>query len=280
MQNSEKYVLITGATSGIGLQTAKDLLNMGYKVLGTSRSKQKEDEAKKILGDNFYFIRGDLSSRKSLDNIAAKTKEYIGETGLYALVNNAGTFFSQYTLSEDNIEMQFAVNTTAPMYLSLMLYAEINKAHGRIVNVSSNSHYRTIINWNDMQLNKNYGHLRAYKQTKALSVLLSRAFNMFSSNVKMYMADPGLVCTDIGYKNASVIGKLVWSYRRRIAVSVKEGAATSVYLVDSNSLPDELYFKYCKVKKSSKVTQCDKNAIKIWDYFFNLYNIKAEDYIK
>lgn len=280
MQYKDRYVLVTGATSGIGLQTAKNLLQKRYKVFGTSRSKQKEDEAKKTLGDNFLFIRGDLSSRQSLDNIALKSKEYIGDNGLYALVNNAGTFFSKYTLSEDNIEMQFAVNTAAPMYLSLMLYDEIQKAKGRIVNVNSDSHYRTIINWKDIQLKNSYGQLRAYKQTKALSVLLSRAFNMHSQNVKMYMADPGLVSTEIGYKNSSIVGRLVWTYRRSIASTTREGAATSVYLVDSPELPDELYYKNCKVKASSRVTQSDNNAKHIWDYFFKLYNIKADDYIK
>ena len=186
-----KYVLITGATSGIGLATAKELIKKGYAVFGTSRSKEKEIAARKELGNNFYFIRGNLSSQKSLENIAQNAKEYIKSSGLYALVNNAGTFFSKHTLSENNIEMQFAVNTIAPFYLSLLLYEDIKKANGRIINVTSSSHYNTIINWKDIQLNSHYGQLRAYKQTKALSVLLSREFNNYSSNVKMYMADPG-----------------------------------------------------------------------------------------
>ena len=277
---SKKYVLITGVTSGIGLQTAKDLLDKGYNVFGTSRSEQKENSAKEILGKDFFFIRGDLSSRKSLENIALQAKEYLDGIGLYALVNNAGTFFSKYTASEDDIEMQFAVNTAAPLYLSLLMYDELKIANGKVVNVNSSSHYNTILNWRDVQLKNGYGQLRAYKQTKALSVLLSREFNNQSKNVKMYMADPGLVCTEIGFKNTALIGRLVWSYRKSIAQTLQEGASTSVYLVSSDNLPNELYYKYSKVKPSSKVTQNDKNAKRIWNYFNELYSIDPLKYIK
>ena len=278
--NKSKYVLVTGVTSGIGLATAKELQKKGYNVFGTSRTREKEDEAKKHLGDDFYFIRGDLSSRMSLDTIAIKAKEYIKENGLFAIVNNAGTFFSKLTLSEDNIEMQFAVNTIAPMYLSLLLYESLNKANGRIINVTSSSHYNTIIKWKDIQLKKSYGQLRAYKQTKALSVLLSREFNKYSKSVKMYMADPGLVSTEIGFKNTSAIGRLVWSYRKSIGQTLEEGASTSVYLVDSEYLPNKIYYKNSKHQPSSKVTQNVASCKRVWDYFSELYCIDPLNYMK
>ncbi len=279
MEN-KKYVFITGATSGIGLQTAKDLLSKGFLVFGTSRSAQKEDQAKKILGDDFHFIRGDLSSRKSVEQMADAAKNFLSGNGLYALVNNAGTFFSKHTLSEDGIEMQFAVNSAAPLYMSLLLYDEMRMAAGKIVNVNSSSHYGTLINWKDIQLQKHYGQLRAYKQTKAFSVLLSRKFNEYSPTVKMYMADPGLVSTEIGFKNTSALGKLVWSHRKSIGQTVEQGASTSVYLVSQNKLPDELYFKYSKPQPSSMATQNLYNAQKIWDYFTELYGIKPLEYLK
>ena len=278
--NNEKYVLITGSTSGIGMQTAKDLQNKGYHVFGTSRSEDKEITAKAILGDNFTFIRGNLSSKKSLEIMSGNIREYLNGNKLYALVNNAGTFFSKHTLNEDGVEMQFAVNTVAPLYLSLLLYSEFDKENGRIINVNSSSHFNTIINWRDIQLNKSYGQLRAYKQTKALSVLLSRAFNNHSKNVKMYMADPGLVSTDIGFKNTSGLSRIIWSYRKSIGQTTKQGAATSVYLVDSKTLPQELYYKDCKIKSSSYITQNTKYAERIWDYVIKLYNIEPKDYIK
>ena len=278
--NNKKYVLVTGATSGIGLQTAKDLSAKGFCVFGTSRSEQKEKEARNILGDDFHFIRGDLSSRKSVESIAKESKNYTNGAGLYALVNNAGTFFSKHTLSKDGIEMQFAVNAAAPLYLSLLLYKQINKATGRIINVNSSSHYRTLINWKDIQLQNHYGQLRAYKQTKAFSVLLSRQFNEYSPAVKMYMADPGLVSTEIGFKNTSFIGRLVWSHRKSIGQTVEEGAATSVYLASRISLPNELYFKNSRPQPSSKETQNLENAQIIWDYFCQLYRINPFDYIK
>jgi len=278
--NSEKYILITGATSGIGLQTAKALLDMGYKVFGTSRSEEKETEARKILGDDFSFIRANLSARKDLEYIAARAKEYVSGSGLHALINNAGTFYSKLTLSKDNIEMQFAVNAAAPLYLSLLLYNELDKAKGRVINVTSSSHYNTIINWKDPQLLHNYGQLRAYKQTKAFSIMLSREFNLRAKSVKAYMADPGLVSTDIGFKNASLIGRMVWAHRKSIGQTVEEGAATSVYLASEERLPDAMYYKYCKPQPASKSARSDKNSKRIWDYFISLYGIDIDEYIK
>ncbi|MBN2878241.1 MAG: SDR family NAD(P)-dependent oxidoreductase [Clostridia bacterium] len=278
--NSEKYILVTGATSGIGLQSAKALLEMGYRVFGTSRSEEKEIEARKTLGSDFFFIRADLSSINGLKKVAASSKEYISGSGLYALINNAGTFYSNLTLSEDNIEMQFAVNAAAPLYLSLQLYSELKKAKGRIINVTSSSHYNTIINWKDPQLLQHYGQLRAYKQTKAFSVMLSREFNLRSESVKTYMADPGLVSTDIGFKNTSLLGRMIWAHRKSIGQTVEAGAATSVYLASEDSLPDAMYYKYCKPQLASKSASSDKNSKRIWDYFINLYGIDIDEYIK
>ena len=277
---SKKYVLITGATSGIGLQTAKDLISKGFLVFGTSRSAQKEDAAKKILGDDFHFIRGDLSSRESIEAIADQAKKNLNDGGLYALINNAGTFFSRKALSVDGIDMPFAVNTIAPLYLSLLLYKNLIKAKGRIINVTSSSHYRTKINWNDIQVANHYGQLKADKQTKSFAVLLSRKFNEYSPSVKMYMADPGLVSTEIGFKNTSALGKLVWSHRKSIGQTVEQGASTSLYLASEESLPDDFYFKYSKPVPSSKATQSPENAQKIWDYFMKLYGINPLDFIR
>jgi len=278
--SKKRFVLITGATSGIGLETAKELIAKGYYIIGTSRSDDKERKAKKILGKNAEFISCDMSSQKKIRRLAEETQRIIEDNGLDVLINNAGTFFSYYALSGEGVEMQFAVNAVAPLYLSLLLYDEIKRAKGRIINVTSSSHYNTSIKWSDIQLSKNYSQLKAYKQTKLFSIMLSREFNKRSKSAKTYMADPGLVSTDIGFKNTGALAKLVWKYRKSIGQTTSEGASTSVFLASIEDLTDDFYWKYCKPKKPSKKALDDKNSERIWDYCKGIVDVDAEKILR
>lgn len=276
---NKKTALVTGATSGIGLETAKGLLEQGFFVIGTSRSEEKEKLARQYLGKGILFIRADLSSQASIRELAVKVKSVLGGSGLDALINNAGSFFSYYSLSDEGVEKQFAVNAIAPLYLSLMLYGELRMAEGRIINVSSSSHYRTRIRWHDIQLSRNYSQLKAYKQSKLISVMLSKHFNELSKSVKMYMADPGLVNTDIGYKNTGGIAKFIWKLRKNKGQPPSQGAQTSIYLAGAEELPDELYFKDSMAKEPDKMANNHEYVIRIWDYCQKVMGINAKEII-
>ena len=272
----QKTVLITGATSGIGLETAKDLVLRDYRVIGTSRSTAKEQAAYAYIGAEIPFIQTELSSQKNLKSIAKQVKALIGDNGLDVLINNAGTFFSHCALSAEGIEKQFAVNAIAPLYLSLLLYDELKKVNGRIINVSSSSHYRTQMRWDDLQLTRHYGQLKAYKQTKLISVMLSREFNQRSASVKTFMADPGLVATDIGFKNTGLIAKAVWKRRKAAGRPASVGAETSIYLATKPELPYELYWKDCRAQVPNKSALNDENCKRIWDYCMDIINLDVD----
>ena len=269
----KKYALITGTTSGIGLETTKNLLSKGYEVIGTSRSTEKEQSAAEYLGKKVIFIRANLDSQKDIRHLAEKTKEIVGNKGLDVLINNAGTFYSHYSLSSEGVEKQFAVNTIAPFLLSLLLYKDLKKASGRIINVNSNSHYNTKVKWKDIQLSKHYGQLKAYKQTKLLSVMVSREFNKRSNDVRTYMADPGLVNTEMGFKNTSKLAEMIWKRRKQKGEPVSVGASTSTYLATEPMLHDHLYWKHCKPKEPNKFVFDDKSCEKIWEYCENICDI-------
>jgi NAD(P)-dependent dehydrogenase (short-subunit alcohol dehydrogenase family) len=275
----KKIALVTGATAGIGLETAKGLIEKGFFVIGTSRSDEKEKKAMKYLGENCYFIKADLSSQKSIQDLVTSVKNLVGDKGLDILINNAGSFYSYYSLSDEGVEKQFAVNTVAPFYLSLLLYDKLTQNEGRIINVNSGSHYRTSIRWNDIQLSRRYGQLKAYKQSKILSVMISREFNKYSKAVKTYMADPGLVNTNMGFKNTSGLSKFIWSIRKNKGVTPREGAATSIFLATEKILPTDLYYRDCKVKNPDKKVYNDEYTKRIWDYCQSVLNIDAKEYM-
>ncbi len=277
--DTKKIALVTGATSGIGLETAKGLIENGFLVIATSRSKEKQERAKKYLGKEVEFITAELSMQESLRKLNEDVTNILDGRGLDALVNNAGAFSTYFSLTDEGVEKQFAVNTIAPFYNSLLFYDKLIKVGGRVINVSSSSHYRTKIKWNDMQLTRNYHQLQAYKQTKLMSVMLSKKFNEVSEKVKTYMADPGLVNTDMGFKETSGIAKLVWKYRKRSGQPPRKGAETSIYL----SCADELcgfYFKDCVEQMPNKKAFNEDSVNKVWEYCQKVLNITAEEWIK
>lgn len=275
----KKIALVTGATAGIGLETAKGLIENDFFVIGTSRDDEKEKKTMKYLGDNCYFIKADLSSQKSIRNLADSVKDYLDDKGLDVLINNAGSFYSYYSLSDEGVEKQFAVNTVAPFYLSLLLYDKLKIADGRIINVNSGSHYRTSIRWSDIQLSRRYGQLQAYKQSKMLSVMVSREFNKYSKDIKTYMADPGLVNTNMGFKNTSGLSKFIWKIRKNKGTTPRKGAETSIYLATHDALPTDLYYRDCKVKNPDKKVYNDEYGKRIWDYCQRILNIDAKKYM-
>lgn len=277
---NKKTILITGITSGIGFATSKQLANQGWFIIGTYRDESKKENVLTALKENCILIKADLSKKADLEQVAEETKRIVGNNGLNGLINNAGTFFSKFKLSEDGIEMQFSVNTIAPFYLSLLLYKTIEKANGKIINLSSSSHYRTKINWNDIQLEKNYGQLKAYKQSKVLSVLLARQFNKLSKNIKIYMADPGLVNTEMGFKNTGKLARIIWKYRKERGQTPDQGAQTSVYLATHAKLDNHLYWKNCTPKKPSQNALNDNYALRIWDYCSTIIDITPKEYME
>ena len=272
-----KTALITGATSGIGLETAKALIQKGFKVIGTSRSYEKEKSAKEYIGGGIVFIKADLSSQESIKELARKVRSMTAGRGLDVLINNAGSFYSYYSLSAEGVEQQFAVNAMAPLMLSLLLYESLKKAEGRIINVSSSSHYGARIRWRDIQLSRNYGQLKAYKQSKLISAMLTRRFNELSDGVRAYMADPGLVNTEIGFKNTGGLAKFIWKHRKSKGRPAAYGAATSVYLASEEVLPNELYFKDSRPKKPNKLVDDHDSVLRIWDYSLKIIGVDAKE---
>jgi len=274
MEN-RKTAVVTGATSGLGLATVKALLAKGYDVLGTSRSSEKEKKAIDAIGQTIPFIQVDLTSIKQQKFFGEQVKLWLADRGLSVLVNNAGTFYSHHSFSPEGLEKQFAVNTIAPLHLSMLLYEKLKKNNGRIVNVNSNSHYGTHVRWDDMQLSRHYGQLKAYKQTKTFSVMVSRQFNKQSDAVKTYIADPGLVNTEMGFKNTSGMATLVWKMRKKKGQPTEQGALTQIFLATQPKL-DGFYYRDCKEKAPDRQTQDDQNCQRIWDYCINVLGINPD----
>jgi NAD(P)-dependent dehydrogenase (short-subunit alcohol dehydrogenase family) len=270
-----KTVVVTGATSGIGLATADLLASRGAYVIGVGRSVERCLEAESRLrmahpeGGVTYCV-ADLSLQSQVRGVAAQIREKLGSNGtgsLDALVNNAGTFTYKLTLTPEGFETQWAVNHLAGFLLTHELLPLLQAA--RVVTVSSMSHYLGRIHWDDVQLRRRYNGLRAYRQSKLANVLFTLELNRrvgAQSNLRAFAADPGLVNTDIGGKGNPGFVSWVWRQRAASGISPEESARGIAFLVGEQSIQNapEIYWRHGAPKRPGKRALDEVAAQRLW----------------
>jgi len=282
-----KAAVITGATSGIGLATATELAGKGVFVIGTGRSESKCRQAYEIVKEThpeakIIFLNYDLSSLRQVRELASEIKKQLATEGrqcLDVLVNNAGTVSSWYTSTIDGYELQFAVNHLAPFLLTHILLPVIKAAPaGRVITVSSGSHFRTRIHWKDVFMRKHYNCLMAYKQSKLANVLFTAELNRRlgpGSNVRAFAIDPGLVNTDIGLKGTGGFVRWFWAKRSNRGDEPEKPAKCIAFLAGEPSVQstEHYYWKDCMPLKPSRYAQNTKAAARLWDLSAKLCGI-------
>lgn len=267
-----KTVVITGATSGIGLEVARLLAGQGFNVLGIGRDETRCRQAEaSILSENpgarVACFAADLMHQREVVRIASVIRNLLdaqwnGE--LHALINNAGCVRSRYMTTEDGYEQQFALNHLAGFMLTHMLLPALLKARGRVILTGSNSHKGIRVHWKDPMFRRWYNPLIAYKQSKLCNILFAKGLNDRYGNtgIRAYVVDPGLVKTDIGNKETGFLVNLVWSLRKRHGVPPAVPAETYLYLCRQEPAPEGLYYYLCKEKAYSRqVTSENANRL-------------------
>ena len=272
MTLKNKVCLITGANAGIGFETAKSLCAKGAKTILVCRSEEKGVEAVKKIKEEFPeakadFAVADLSSQRQVKTLAEDLQRR--HEKLDVLINNAGSWFSDFQLTEDQVERQWAINHLAPFLLSHLLLPMLRRSDDpRIINVSSDSHFHGKIHFDDVNLTNNYHGLRAYAQSKLANVLFTFEFERRKTfPISINAVQPGLVKTDIGLKNTISFHGLMWKLRRLTGVSPQKGAATSIYLASSEDVKgiSGKYWDKSKPKPASKNANKGEDAAKLWE---------------
>ena len=269
-----KNILITGATSGIGLETAKSLAKKGANIYivarSTDKAKSTVEEIKKFSeNNNIDFFVADLSSLKEVRKLSEEVKAKLNK--LDVLINNAGATFQHFKLSVDSIEMTFATNHLSYFLLTNLLLDLLKKsASSRIIIVASHSHYRGTMDFNDLNMKTNFNGLKAYERSKLANVLftLELAERLKGSGITINALHPGRVKTDIGSKNSGLLYKIGWTFFKLfLSVTVKKGARTSIYLAHSEEVKDVSgkYFAECKQKWHSRYSQTPGLKEKLWE---------------
>jgi NAD(P)-dependent dehydrogenase (short-subunit alcohol dehydrogenase family) len=267
-----KVCLITGATSGIGAETAKQLAQRGAIVIVVGRSENKcvstVAQIKRRTGNaTVEYLLADLSSQQSIRGLAEQFKSKYGQ--LDVLVNNAGGIWMTRQESVDGIEMTLAVNHLGYFMLThLLLDTLIGSAPARIVNVSSSFQWLSAMNFEDLQSRHGwYIGLNAYNQSKLANVLFTYelARRLQGSGVTANVLHPGAVRTNLFARNL-LFRRIINPFFYLIAVSVKDGAQTSVYLASS---PDVIgvtgkYFVWSRERSSAPASYDQAAQKRLW----------------
>lgn len=232
-----RTVLITGSTDGIGRATARALAAAGMKVIIHGRTKPKVDATLEQLsgelpGAELEGISFDLGTQTGVRRGAAQILERV--PALHVLINNAGIFASERTLTDDGAELTFAVNHLAGFLMTELLaerlIASANEAPSRVINVSSIAHTRGRIHADDLTLSKAWTGYAAYAQSKLAQVMhaISLAEKHDPAKLVAYSLHPGVIGTKLLRQG---FGPVAGS-------TVESGAKTSIRLAGGLSVDD------------------------------------------
>ncbi|XP_057952839.1 short-chain dehydrogenase TIC 32, chloroplastic-like [Malania oleifera] len=279
--------IVTGASSGIGTETARVLALRGVHVIMGVRNVAtgtvvKDTIVKEIPAAKVDVLELDLSSMASVKKFASD----INSSGraLNILVNNAGVMGIPFTLSKDNIELQFATNHIGHFLLTnLLLDAMKRTAHesgkeGRIVNVSSDFHrisYHEGIRFDKINDQSGYNSYLAYGQSKLANLLhaneLARQLKEDGAEITANSLHPGVVATNI-IRSKSIFAGIVNKFGKYVFRNVQQGAATTCYLAlnpQVKGISGE-YFVDCNLAKASWRGTDVELGKKLWDFSMNL----------
>ncbi|MBN1371421.1 MAG: SDR family oxidoreductase [Anaerolineaceae bacterium] len=277
-----KICMVTGAASGIGAVTARALAQQGATVItvdvntekGTATTRQIQAQTG---NPSVEFFQADLSSQNDIRLLA---QQFLSRyQRLDVLVNNAGAIFAERQESVDGIEMTFALNYLGYFLLTNLLLDTLKAgAPARIVNVSSRSHARARINFEDMQLRSGYTGLHAYERSKLAIVLFTYelARRLQGTGVTANALHPGVVATGFALDGGGVMGLVTRLFRFGF-MTPKQGAQTSIYLATSPKVEGITgkYFVRCKSVRSSPASYDEATASRLWRWSEERTNIRV-----
>lgn len=278
MATQEKIMIVTGATGGIGLITARELAATGARVVLVGRSEARLADAVALITQQtpnaqLDTIQADLSSQAEVLAVANTIKQRYDHIDV--LINNAGAYFTEQQFSVDGIEMTWALNHMAPFLLTTQLLDLLRaSAPARIITVSSAAHQGAIIDFDDLEGKKRFNGWKAYGQSKLANIMFTYdlAHRLEGSDVTANCLHPGFVATGFAQNNGGWFAKVFAVMQRYLAITPEQGAETSIFLARNDSVAPTTgrYFDKCKPVPSSKVSYDITTQRRLWQLSQNM----------
>ena len=254
---SDSTVFVTGATSGIGRETALSLARLGATVHVHGRDEDRglavRDDLRD-LGSESVFYRADFASRGAVRNLAADVAGHVDE--LDVLVNNAGAHFDDGRLAWGGVEATFAVNHLAPFVLTHDLRDAL-AADGRVVTTASEVHRRaSASDFEDVRSVENYDGFAAYARSKFANVMFTAGLARRLDDQTANCFHPGFVPGSGLWRNSPLLVRLGTrlafvlpaALTGGVADTSRTAARNAVYLAASPDAADVTgaYFDDCE----------------------------------
>ncbi|MEU2037408.1 SDR family oxidoreductase [Nocardia niwae] len=257
-------ILITGATSGIGLESARQLAAQGHRLVLAGRAPRKLAEAAELVrragAAGVDTLECDFASQSSVRQLA---KEVLaGYDRLDVLANNAGGYHETRTETVDGIEATFAVNHLGGFLLTeLLTDLLVRSAPSRIVFTASVMQYGATMDLTDLEFRHGYSGEKAYSRSKLANVLYARALarRLEGTGVTVNAFHPGAVATGIWDSMPWFAQPFVALAKRLFMISAEEGARALTYLATDPGVAtvSGCYFQKNRIKTPSRLAQDD-----------------------
>jgi len=280
-----KTVIVTGGTKGIGYETSRGLAVLGATVVivgrDTTRGNAAVESMQQQTGNpNISFLQADISELSEVRHLV----EYIitHYPQLHMLVNNAGGANAQRKETTDGLETTFATNHLSPFLLTNLLLPLLQaSAPARIVNVNSLQHRSGHIDFDDLQSEKDYDLMSAYRQAKLANVLFTYelARRLSGTNVTVNAADPGGTLEGTKAVPLPLAVRLILPLFSKW-LTAEHAAQSSVYLASSPDV-ERLSGKYVnfrkKIVRSSPASYDEATAEKVWRVSAELTGLEGKN---
>lgn len=266
-----KVCIVTGANSGIGRVTARELARRGARVLMVCRSKERGEEARQALvresgSEALELFLADLSSLDQVRRVAREIEDAHQSVDL--LVNNAGALLSRKSQSPDGFEATLATNHLGPFLLTnLLLDALRAGGSSRVVTVSSAVHIVGEVRIDKLDGGWPYLGLQVYANTKLMNILFTAelARRLQGSGVRCNSVHPGVVASHFGLGRPGIIS-LFYRVSRPFIRSAEKGAETVLFLATSPQVGEVTgrYFYNCKPGFTARAARDMDLARRLW----------------
>ena len=245
-----RTAVVTGANSGLGLETARELARHGADVVLACRDTAKGERAVQDIRASAPDARLevaalDLASLDSVKAFATTLSERNG--GIDLLINNAGVMASPHRRTSDGFELQFGTNVLGHFALTAQLLEQLQgRPDARVVTLSSNGHKLGRIKFDDLQSERRYNRWVAYNQSKLADLMLAleldRRLRAAGSAVKSVAAHPGYSATNLQSAAAPAIDRWTMALTNMlVAQDARMGALPTLYAATQPSLEGGVY---------------------------------------
>ncbi len=266
-----KTVVITGATSGLGKESAKEIARMGATVALVGRNLGKLDQAVSDIRqavpdaklDSFLCDQSLMSETRRLASELLKKYPKI-----HVLMNNAGITSQKAKMTSEGFEQVFSTNHLSPFLLTNLLLERLIESNARVVNVSSAMHKHVRIDFGNLQSVRGFNWDNSYSRSKLMNLLFTYelAKRVAGKSITVNAIHPGLVKTNIG-KNDTLFLKIGKAMADLFALSVEKGALTQIHVATSPEVEGVTgkYFAKCKIEPSSPGSMNQDDWLRLWE---------------